>query len=137
MRKLQNTSLKKALSELIRLTWASMNSTNSQSRTGLDPPTHSPVNAKSHLYRRLLKKRVPREPESKYTISFRRQIRDVHSLCRNLTSVASSVDPKPPVMPLVTVWSVPGGSVDAHLPQVLVVRMWFNKTTYSYSCRDY
>ena len=53
MRKLQNTSLKKALSELIRLTWASMNSTNSQSRTGLDPPTHSlvltPVTLLSHL----------------------------------------------------------------------------------------
>ena len=31
-----------ALSELIRLTRASMNSTNSQSRTGLDPLTHSP-----------------------------------------------------------------------------------------------
>ena len=31
-----------ALSELIRLTQASMNSNNSQSRTGLDPPTHSP-----------------------------------------------------------------------------------------------
>jgi len=31
-----------ALSELIRLTPASMNSNKSQSRTGLDPPTHSP-----------------------------------------------------------------------------------------------